>query len=64
MNPKRLIQIGFLIWAVAWFLPVVEDGASFPDMLPGWEALRVALSPVWLYGDLNRAPGSKGSSAC
>jgi len=47
VNPKRLIQIGFLIWAVAWFLPVHESGSALPDTLPGWEAVRLALSPIW-----------------
>lgn len=48
----------FLIWAawltqaVAWFLPVIGEGTSLPQGLPGWQALRVALGAVWPYRDV------------
>lgn len=38
------------IYSIAWFLPVAEGGSRYGDgVLPGWEALRVALSPLWSY---------------
>lgn len=50
MKRARLLIFGaWLIFAAAWFLPVTNDGARFPDGLPGWEAFRAALSPVWPY---------------
>jgi hypothetical protein len=37
-----LIAAAFLIHAVAWFLPVVKDGVTFPGALPGWQAFCIA----------------------
>jgi hypothetical protein len=51
MNNKRLAAVVALAYLLAWFLPVIEDGVTLPNGLPGWEAFRVALSPVWPYGD-------------
>jgi hypothetical protein len=45
-----LIFSAWLIHAAAWFLPVITDGVRFPHGLPGWEAFRTALSPLWAYG--------------
>jgi hypothetical protein len=49
-RPFAVGSIAALLYVVAWFLPVAE-GASTLDagVLPGWEALRVALSPLWPY---------------
>jgi hypothetical protein len=40
------------MYLVAWVLPVVKDGATLPEGLPGWQAFRVAASPIWPYGDV------------
>ena len=45
-----LISGAWVVHAVAWFLPAIDDGVRFPDGLPGWQAFRTALSPVWPYG--------------
>jgi hypothetical protein len=45
-----LIFSAWVIQALAWFLPVISDGVRFPHGLPGWEAFRTALSPLWAYG--------------
>ena len=44
-----LISVAWLIHAIAWFLPVVKGGMTFPHGLPGWEAFRVAACAVWPY---------------
>ncbi len=36
----------------AWLLPVIKDGVTLPDGLPGWQAFRVAFAPVWPYEDV------------
>ena len=42
--------VAALLYGIAWFLPVAEGGSRYGDgVLPGWEALRVALSPLWSY---------------
>jgi hypothetical protein len=55
-----------LVYAVAWFVKVIKDGDTLADgVLPGWQALRVALSPLWegefrwgwLQGTLSVASG-------
>jgi hypothetical protein len=43
-----LIAAAFLVHAVAWFLPVVKDGVTLPDGLPGWQAFRWA-ADAWHY---------------
>ena len=40
-----VIILGWLIYAVAWFLPVIEGGVTLPKGLPGWEALQAVLGP-------------------
>ncbi|MGH7653169.1 MAG: hypothetical protein ACREN6_00770 [Gemmatimonadaceae bacterium] len=36
------------LFAVAWFVPVIDGGTSLAKGgLPGWEALKAALSPLW-----------------
>jgi hypothetical protein len=56
-----------LVYAVAWFVQVIKDGDRLADgTLPGWQALRFALSPLWegdfrgswLQGTLSVASGS------
>jgi hypothetical protein len=37
-----------LVYAVSWFLPVIKDGDTLATgMLPGWQALRMSLTPIW-----------------
>src|ERR1700739_3933668 len=47
-----LIWAAWLTHAVAWFLPVEAEGATFPHGLPGWQALRVASCARWRGGDI------------
>jgi hypothetical protein len=47
-----LIWAAWLTHAVAWFLPVEAEGATFPHGLPGWQALRVASCAVWRCEDI------------
>ena len=42
-----LVAIAYVTHAVAWFVPVIKDGVTVPHGVPGWDALRVALSAVW-----------------
>jgi hypothetical protein len=48
-----LIAGAWLIQAAAWFLPVVQEGITLPQGLPGWQAFRVAACAVWPYGDFH-----------
>jgi hypothetical protein len=42
------LGIASLMYLVAWFLPVIDGGTTLTKGgLPGWEALNVALSPIW-----------------
>jgi hypothetical protein len=41
-----LIAAAFLVHAVAWLLPVVKEGVTLPDGLPGWQAFEMAASEV------------------
>jgi hypothetical protein len=40
------------MYLVAWAVPVVKGGITLPEGLPGWQAFRVAASPVWSYEDV------------
>ncbi|HTZ49348.1 MAG TPA: hypothetical protein VMH20_17290 [Verrucomicrobiae bacterium] len=46
-----LIWAAWLTHAVAWFLPVIGEGTTLPQGLPGWQAFRVAFCAVWPYRD-------------
>jgi hypothetical protein len=48
-RPHVLIAGAWLLHAIAWFLPVVREGVTFPHGLPGWQAFRVAACAVWPY---------------
>jgi hypothetical protein len=41
-----LIAAAFLVHAVAWLLPVVKEGVTLPDGLPGWQVFEMAASEV------------------
>jgi hypothetical protein len=46
----RIVLAGLILYGTAWFVQVIKDGATLADgILPGWQALRVALSPIWPY---------------
>src|SRR3974377_2632580 len=49
---RLLIWAALLVFAAAWFLPVVREGVTLPDGLPGWQAFRVAASAVWPLPDV------------
>jgi hypothetical protein len=44
-----VISVAWLLHATAWFLPVVKEGVTLPQGLPGWQAFRVAACAVWPY---------------
>ena len=49
---QLLIWAAWLVHVVAWFLPVVKEGVTLPQGLPGWQAFRVAASAVWPLPDV------------
>jgi hypothetical protein len=51
-RPQLLIGAAWLVHVAAWFLPVVTEGVTLPDGLPGWQAFRVAASAVWPQPDV------------
>ena len=49
-RPFAIGPIAALLYVVAWLLPVAEGASTLgTGVVPGWEALRVALSPLWPY---------------
>ena len=51
MNASRVALLAAIVANVlGWILPVVYDDR-------GWQAFRVALSPLWPYEDFRIAPG-------
>jgi hypothetical protein len=55
MKHARLaLAIAALCYGLSWFLPVVADQES---AVPGWEAFRLALSPIWPYHGAGGATG-------
>src|SRR5712672_2035497 len=46
---RLVISVAWLLQATAWFLPVVNEGVTLPQGLPGWQAFRVAACAVWPY---------------
>jgi len=49
---QLLIWAAWLAYVAAWFLPVVKEGVTLPDGLPGWQAFRVAANAVWPLPDV------------
>src|SRR6187401_1307426 len=39
---RALVWIAWTAFVLAWFLPVIHDGVTLPEGLPGWEAFMVA----------------------
>ena len=50
---QLLIWAAWLVYVAAWFVPVVKEGVTLPDGLPGWQAFRVAASAVWPLQDVS-----------
>jgi hypothetical protein len=48
-RPGRVVGAAWLINAIAWFIPVHKYGVRLPKGVPGWEAFRLAVSPIWPY---------------
>ena len=48
-RPGRVVGAAWLIHAIAWLVPVHRYGVRLPEGVPGWEACRIALSPIWPY---------------
>jgi hypothetical protein len=47
---RRIWLVAVVIFAGAWFLQVHKDGTSLSQGgVPGWQAFRLAMSPVWAY---------------
>lgn len=50
---KLVLPIAALVFVIAWLTPVVDGGTTLAEGgVPGWEAFRVSLSPVWPYEGL------------
>ena len=48
---RRIWLVAVVIFAGAWFLQVHKEGTSLSQGgVPGWQAFRLAMSPVWAYG--------------
>jgi len=45
-RPHLLISGAWLVHAIAWFVPVIKDGVTLPDGLPGLQAFWFALCAV------------------
>jgi hypothetical protein len=49
-----LVIVGAALYCLAWVVPVLEGGRTLnTGMLPGWEAFRLALSPIWPFEELD-----------
>jgi hypothetical protein len=46
---QALVSSAWLLYVVAWFLPVADGGVTLPHGVPGWEAFRVAMCALWPY---------------
>jgi hypothetical protein len=50
---KRLLTVAIALYALAWMLPSVRGGGIFHwGVLPGWQATRFALDPIWPWPPL------------
>ena len=48
-----VLAVATFIYVLSWLMPVVDGGTTLRDGgVPGWEAFRVALSPIWSYEGL------------
>jgi len=46
------------LYLVSWFLPVIKDGERLGNGLPGWEALKVVMIPLWDPESIRQNPWS------
>lgn len=49
MSRRLVLYSAWVAYIAAWVLPVIKDGVTLPEGLPGWQAFRVAFAPVWPY---------------
>jgi hypothetical protein len=49
---QLLISVAWLVFVAAWFLPVISEGVTLPQGLPGWQATRIALCGLWPCKDV------------
>jgi hypothetical protein len=49
MRRRALIGTAWLMHTAAWLSPVIKGGITLPKGVPGWEAFRVGLAPIWPY---------------
>jgi len=50
MKQYPLVIAGAAVWAVAWFMPVIVGEPTLLDgRIPGWQAFRQSLNPIWPY---------------
>ena len=49
MSRRLVLYSAWVAYVAAWMLPVIKDGVTLPEGLPGWQAFRVAFAPVWPY---------------
>ena len=48
MNASRmLLATAWIAYVTGWLLPVAEGGSKFLQGVPGYEALMIALTPLW-----------------
>ena len=53
-----IVWLSGAMYVMAWFLPVVDGGTTLATGgVPGWEALRAALAPIWPYQDIQVPSG-------
>jgi hypothetical protein len=51
-----LTSAAWVAHALAWFLPVHKYGVRLPHGVPGWQAFRIAVSPIWPYEGSESGP--------
>ena len=47
MKPHHLLLAGGVLYLIAWFVPVHVALDHLPEAVPGAEAVRHALAPIW-----------------
>ena len=44
-----LVRLAWLAHTTAWLVQVHKHGVQLPKGIPGWQAFRVAMSPLWPF---------------
>jgi len=53
-----ILGSGVIVYLLSWLVPVLADGTALgAGGLPGWEAFRYALAPLWPYKGLTGEGG-------